>query len=131
MSKIIDEWRKASDGFPPLRFLSIDYIGLDVTMQDVEKLDLEELHCQYIHDSIEKADFPSMRTLCVSFSDNEAKEGKQIPLMKKLVMSCPGLETLKLKLRFRDDALSICAATAADEMKKQFPDLNVITLPHP
>jgi len=130
MSKIIDEWRKASDGFPPLRFLSIDYIGLDVTMQDVEKLDLEELHCQYIHDSIEKADFPSMRTLCVSFSDYEAKEAKKIPLMKKLVMSCPGLETLKLKPRFRDEAFSICAATAADEMKKEFPNLNVITLPH-
>ena len=128
MSKIIDAWRKASNGFPPLRFLSIICLGVTVTMQDVDRLDLDELHCEYISGSIGKAYLPSMRTLCVAFGHHEV--GKEILLLKKLVESCPGLETLNLKIRFPFPSDACACAAGADEMKKEFPKLNVITFPH-
>ena len=118
LSKTVDAWRKVHDGFPPLRYLSLD--SRKVGLKDLEKLDLEELHCSKLWDNIDKAYLPSVRTLGVRIYPHDAV--KRIPIVKTLVASCPGLQTLMLSSSAaKTDLLSpVAEATKAD-----FPMLNV------
>lgn len=125
MSNIIDAWRKVHCGFPPLRYLSLDRIGIRLALKDLEKLDLEELHCGYLSKSIDKAYLPSVRTLGVRLYPIHAME--KIPIVKTLVASCPHLQTLMLSSSPTNNDLLRCEvlSSVAKATKAKFPKLNV------
>ena len=132
LSKIIDAWCTVHHGFPPLRYLSLDGIKHKVGLKDLEKLDLEELDCSYLSDSIDKAYLPSVRTLGVSISSSSRSDAiKRIPIVKTLVASCPGLQTLMVfGIKSSLDSSSATVLSPAAEairevMKTDFPMLNV------
>ena len=130
LSKIINGWRTVHHGFPPLRYLSLD--SNKVGLKDLEKLDLEELHYSYLPNSIGKAYLPSVRTLGVSISSSSRSDAiKRIPIVKTLVASCPGLQTLMVfGIKSSLDSSSATVLSPAAEairevMKTDFPMLNV------
>lgn len=129
LSKIIDAWCKVNCGFPPLRYLSLDGIKHKVGLKDLEKLDLEELDCSYLSDSIDKAYLPSVRTLGVSISSSSRSDAME-QIVKTLVASCPGLQTLMvfdMKSLWVKSlwVLSPAAEAIREVMKTDFPMLNV------
>ena len=128
LSNIINGWRTVHHGFPPLRYLSLD--SNRVGLKDLEKLDLEELHYSYLPNSIGKAYLPSVRTLGVSISSSSRSDAME-RIVKTLVASCPGLQTLMVfDIKSSLDSSSATVLSPAAEairevMKTDFPMLNV------
>ena len=122
MSKIVDEWRKVHNGFPPLRFLSTDSFGRKVMMHELEKLDLDEMRCS-MSQSIGKGHLPSLRNLSVHIYNCTATQ--DIPLLKTLVASCPGLLKLTLTRTILAEMKIHGVTVVADAMKTEFPRLNI------
>ena len=128
LPNIINGWRTVHHGFPPLRYLSLD--SNRVGLKDLEKLDLEELHYSYLPNSIGKAYLPSVRTLGVSISSSSRSDAME-RIVKTLVASCPGLQTLMVfDIKSSLDSSSATVLSPAAEairevMKTYFPMLDV------
>ena len=119
MAPIIDAWHKVHNGFPPLRFLQVQCIGVYVTMHDLEKLDLDELYAYGVSERITKGCLPSMRDLHVQCFVSNATAN--LPPLKTLVASCPALQLLTLVAPSSTPELIV----VADAMKAAHPLLTV------